>query len=257
MSETLVIQSYRTENVPAWINSCLGSVEAWASLCGLDYRFFGNEIFQRVPAWYRERAKGCLPVLTDLGRLILVREALGSGVGTVIWVDADILIFDPEKLRVDIDAEYAFSRELWVQPGARGLKVYRNVHNAFCMFRQGNPFLDFYIHACLSVMRRVDSNVPNQIVGTKLLTAMHNIIGFPLVEQVGMASPLVLQDLSAGAGGPALTRLVAKSPVTLRAVNLCGSLVGQKVDGVSINDDLMARTVVHLNKEGPSRFRKP
>ena len=257
MSETLVIQSYRTEMVPAWINSCLGSVRAWASLCGLDYRFFGDEIFERVPAWYRERANGRLPVMTDLGRLILVRDALGSGARTVFWIDADVFIFDPDELQVEIDAEYAFSRELWVQQSARGLKVYRNVHNAFCMFRQGNPFLDFYIHACQSVLHRVDSGVPNQIVGTKLLTAMHNIIGFPLMEQVGMASPLVLQDLSAGSDGPALTRLVAKSPTTLRAVNLCGSLVGQKVDGVSINDDLLARTVEHLNKKGPSRFRKP
>ena len=241
--------------VPAWINSCLGSVRAWTSLRGWDYRFFGNEIFERVPAWYRARANGCLPVMTDLGRLILVREALGSGAKTVFWIDADIFIFDPDELRVEIDAEYAFSRELWVQPSARGFKIYRNVHNAFCMFRQGNPFLDFYIHACLSVMRRVDGGVPNQIVGTKLLTAMHNIIGFPLMEQVGMASPLVLEDLSAGVGS-ALTRLVADSPSILRAVNLCGSLVGQKVDGVSIDDDLMARTVEHLYKEGPSTFRK-
>ena len=67
----------------------------------------------------------------------------------------------------------------------------------------------------------------------------------------------MLQDLGALSDGPALTRLVAKSPATLRAVNLCGSLVGQKVDGVSINDDLLARTVEHLNKKGPSRFRKP
>ena len=63
--------------VPAWINSCLRSVRAWASLCGFDYRFFGDEIFERVPAWYRERANGRLPVMTDLGRLILVRDELG------------------------------------------------------------------------------------------------------------------------------------------------------------------------------------
>ena len=94
MSETLVIQSYRTEMVPAWINRCLGSVRAWTSLCGLDYRFFGNEIFELVPTWYRERADGRLPVMTDLGRLILVREALGSGARSVFWIDADIFIFD-------------------------------------------------------------------------------------------------------------------------------------------------------------------
>ena len=47
----------------------------------------------------------------------------------------------------------------------------------------------------------------NQIVGPKLLSALHNMIGYPLIENVGMLSPLVLQDIDK-LGGVALDLLV-------------------------------------------------
>tara|TARA_B100000686_G_C16252242_1_gene695015 strand:- start:276 stop:593 length:318 start_codon:yes stop_codon:yes gene_type:complete len=104
-------------------------------------------------------------------------------------------------------------------------------------------------------MERVDGGVPNQIVGTKLLTAMHNMIGLPLVDQVGMISPLVLHDLGIGKG-PALKCLLTASTNALNAVNLCGSLVDQKIDGVRVDDGLMARAVEFLLNEGPATFSK-
>ena len=245
MTDTVVIQSYRTDNVPDWIDTCQASVRDWAAVRGWDYRFVGDEILDLVPDWYQQRAQGRMPVITDLGRLILARETLQAGSPAAIWVDADVMIFDAHQFTVDIAFDYAFCREIWVQPGASGgLKIYRNVHNAVCLFRQGNPMLEFYIHACQSVMKRVQTEgaggVPNQIVGTKLLTAMHNIVGFPLLDDVGMASPLVLRDLAVG-GGAALDRLQTESPSPLKAINLCGSLVGQSVDGVEIDQGLMMR----------------
>ena len=255
MINTLVIQSYRTEAVPEWIANCLDSVRAWAALQAYEYRFIGDEILDYVPPWYRDRAGGRMPVITDLGRLIAMLKALTDGVGTVVWVDADVVVFGPDDLHADIDGDHAFAREVWVQPGGNGLKVYRNVHNAYCIFRQGNPILDFYIHACLSVMQRVDGGVPNQIVGTKLLTAMHNLIGFPLIENVGMISPLVLRDLLAD-GGPALELLAAESPGSLKAANLCGSLVGSNSDGVDIDDSMMMDAVDRLRTNGGVLFGK-
>jgi hypothetical protein len=243
MTQTVVIQSYRTDNVPQWIDLCQASVRDWAATRGWEYRFVGDEILDLVPDWYQQHAQGRMPVITDLGRLILARETLQAGAPAVVWVDADVMVFDADHFILDIAEDYAFCREIWVQPvTGGGFKVYRNVHNAVCLFRQGNPMLDFYIHACESVMKRVQTGtaggVPNQIVGTKLLTAMHNIVGFPLLNDVGMASPLVLRDLAAG-GGVALDRLKAESASPLKAANLCSSLVGQTVDGVEIDQSSM------------------
>lgn len=232
----------------------MASVRYWASYHGWEYRFVGDEIFDRVPVWYQERAAGRLPVITDLGRLILIREALAEGADTAVWLDADVLVFDAAEFHLEIADDHAFAREHWVQPTdregpGRDFKVYKNVHNAFCLFSHGNAVLEFYIHACERIMRRVDGGVPNQIVGTKLLTALHNIIGFPLIDDVGMISPLVLSDIAAG-GGAALDLLIAKSLEPLKAANLCSSLVGAATDGVDIDEALMERVVERLRTDG-------
>ena len=220
----LVIQSYRTEAVPAWIERCLTSVRDWAAGNDWQYRFMGDEILDLVPKWYHERAQGRLPVITDLGRLLAVRDALDNGMDTVVWIDADVLVFDPDGFDPTPSNAYAFAREVWVQPASRGgFKVFRNVHNAACAFRRGNAMLDFYIHACLSIMECMEGPPAPQIVGPKLLTALHNIIGFRLLPQVGAFSPLTLGAIAED-GGPVLDlyRRHARGPA--RAVNLCLSL---------------------------------
>jgi len=243
---TVVIQSFRTEDVPAWISSCLESVRSWTDEKGYAYRFVGDEIFDMVPARYRENAGHRPPVITDLGRLLLIQGALADGAERAIWLDADVLVFDPARLSFDDDPAYAFGREFWVQPGPDGgLRVYRNVHNAVSLFRRENPFLEFYVHACERIVRAASGSVPNQVVGTKFLTALHNIMGFDLIETVGMLSPLVNGDIAAG-GGPALERLRAVSPRPLAAANLCSSLAGGEADGVSLTDELMGEVCGRL-----------
>ena len=54
--KTVVYQSYRTTSVPAWIDECMKSVRRWAQLKGFEYVFFDDEIFERVPSWYRQKA---------------------------------------------------------------------------------------------------------------------------------------------------------------------------------------------------------
>jgi hypothetical protein len=253
--QALVIQSYRTTDVPEWIEHCLASVRDWAGMAGWHYRFLGDEILDHVPAWYRARAQERMPVMTDLARLIVAREELRSGIDVVAWIDADVLIFDPDGFNPVPSGTAAFSRELWVQedgmPGRP--KAFRNVNNAVCAFRTGNPILDFYIHACESVMRRVVGGVPNQIVGTKMLTALHNIVGFELFDDIGMISPPVARDVVAGTG-PALRLLLNETQLPLQAVNLCNSLVGQRVSGVDVDEALLAAVISRLAIDGKSIF---
>jgi len=249
--KTTVIQSYRTANVPEWIEVCLASVRDWTRQAGFKYSFVGDEIFDRVPDWYKVNAGNRPPVVTDLGRLMLIHEELDAGAERAIWLDADVLVFDPAGLVIDDSFDYAFGREIWVQPDKDGqrLKVYRNVHNAICVFQQANPFLEFYIHACRRIISGASGSVPNQVVGTKFLTALHNIMGFQLIDAVGMASPLVLRDIAAG-GGPALDRLHAVMTVPMAAANLCSSLAGGEADGVETSDDLMMAVCERLTTAG-------
>ncbi len=221
---TVVFQSYRRENVPPWMTRCLDSVRRWAVARGWDYRFVGDAIFELVPGWYMEKAAGTLPIATDLGRLELARRFITEGYRRTVWLDADVLVFDPDGLHMETDSGFAFGRETWVgrTDGGR-LKVFRNVHNAVCVFDVGNPFLDFYIHACLSIVGRHAGGMVPQIVGTKFLTALHNMVGFPLIDAVAMFSPDVVADIARG-GGPALDLYRRTVTAPACAANLCSSL---------------------------------
>ena len=221
---TVVFQSFRTTDVPPWIARCLASVREWARSKGWDYRFVDDAILDMVPDWYLEKAAGCLPIATDLGRLELARRLLAEGYRRTVWLDADVLVFDPENFNIDTNSEFAFGREVWVQRDGGGrLKVFRNVHNAVSVFVEGNSFLDFYVHSCLSIVGRFEGRMVPQIVGTKFLTALHNMVGFALIDAVAMFGPVVLEDIVRG-GGPAieLHRRTLGAPV--RAANLCSSL---------------------------------
>ena len=251
-ASTLVIQSFKSGEIPAWINTCLDSVRLWAKKSNFDYEFVDDEIFDLLPKNYRQIADKRVPILTDLGRLLLIRRAISGAYRTAIWVDADVLVFDPALLSIPLGVGHAFCREMWVQndPNKKGsFRVYKNVHNAVCLFERGDAFLNFYVYACERIVTASQGLVPNQIVGTKFLTALHNIVAFPLINSVGMLSPVVLRDIASG-GGEAIDCLIAELPDPLAAVNLCMSLVGGTGEGVQLSDQRMELICDRLMAQG-------
>lgn len=204
------------------------SVRGWATERGFDYRLIGDELFADVPLAYRVNAGARPPIWADLARLQMA-EGFLRDYDRVVWLDADVLIFDRQALSVDIQSDCAFGREIWVQAGdANRLRVYRNVHNAICVFKSGSAELPFLRQTTQKIIERANPDrIPPQMVGPKLLTALHNIVGFDLVDSVGAASPLVRDDLEKG-GGPALERLLRETPTKLAALNLCASLAGDR-----------------------------
>lgn len=243
--KTVVHQSFRTVDQPDWIGRCLGGVRDWAAARGYEYRFTGDELFDLLPDDFRAKATGRLPILSDLGRLIMARNLLAEGFERTVWVDADVLIFDPGNFDIDIEEDFAFCREVWIQPdGKGGIKVFRNVHNAVSVFVAGNSFLEFYIDACRRVVGRIEgeAGLVNQLVGPKLLSTLHNMIGYPVMQHIGMLSPLVIRDIDQG-GGPALDLLVREKPAPMQAANLCSSLVGGIIDDIDLGHALMGRVV--------------
>lgn len=223
----LVIQSCSPAQRAGWQGACLASVERWVRGQRHDYRFLGDEIFDRVPAWYRDKAGDKRPVVTDYARLLLLREALATGSDTAIWFDADVLVLD-QSLLLDFGGTCAFGQEVWVERKQGRLTARRNVHNAVMVFRHGCPVLPFLIHCVESLMQRVAAaHIAPQFVGPKLLQALHPLADFALLPQAGALSPLVVADLVNG-GGEALTLMLKQTPEPPKAVNLCASLIGDK-----------------------------
>ncbi len=227
-SSTLVIQSHRNLLPFRWLQPCLDSVRDWANAWEFDYCFYHDEqLFASVPSALLDKTVNQKVIATDLGRLRLQQAGLKAGYQTVIWCDADFLIFNPEEFVLP-ESDYALSREVWVQSDGVGkLKAFSKVHNAFLMFRQGNHFLDFYADTAERLLRLNQGGMPPQFIGPKLLTALHNIVKCPVMESAGMLSPLVIRDLLNG-GGKALELFRLKSSGEIHGANLSGSLVNRE-----------------------------
>lgn len=233
---TIVYQSFRPAPVPAWAERCLASVEAWAAGSGFGYRRYGDELFDRLPAWYRDKARGLPMVGTDLGRLLLARELLAEGFERAIWLDADVLVLDARALRPPAGIECAFAREVWVQRGPDGrLSAHEKVNNAFCLFAAGGRVLDFYAYAAESLVRRAGGAIPPTLAGPKLLAVLHNLVAFPLLDGLATLGPVVLADVLSG-GGPALELLRRRMGGPIHAVHLGASLAGREHEGVQVDD---------------------
>ena len=235
-SDTVVIQSHRLPLPFDWLEPCLESVRTWAASRGYDYRFEDDAIFERLDDDLWQQTRSQLVIASDLARLAALQAALEEGYGCAVWIDADTLVFDPDRLHLAQD-DYALGREVWVQEDVQGRpRSYVKVHNAFMQFRMGNPFLAFYRHAAERIVRaHAPGHMVPQIVGPKLLTAMHNIIGCPVVEEAGMLSPAVSRDLLAH-GGTALDEFGLRSIRRPAAVNLCGSLADRELSAGELSE---------------------
>ena len=273
MTKTLVLQSAQSRRAQ-WLDTCLVSVESWAAQANYTYRFIGDELFDQVPEWYMHKVAGRMPIASDLGRLLWIKNLLDQGeADTVVWLDADVLVFAPSLLRVEPVSSCLFGQELWIQKNLSkgsaksGEKPQRqkgkwqarkNVHNALAAFRKGCPVLPFLIEVIQRMMRRVDANfIAPQMMGPKLLTNLHNLADFELMPSVGALSPEVILDLAGheestgknlqGARQGALQALLAKQTEPMLAANLCTSLLGELSADAQEQEDLMLAAIAALN----------
>jgi hypothetical protein len=222
MNNTLVVQSHRMPLPYRWIQACLDSVRSWCELNEYKYHFIGDELFEYLPDSLLEKTQQQKVVASDLARLLLLRDALVRGYETVIWLDADFLIFNLSEFVVP-DHSYAVGREVWIQKDVNGkLKVYKKVHNAFLMFRSGNSFLDFYIETAERLLSKNLGSMPPQFIGPKLLTALHNVSLLPVMNAAGMLSPMVIKSMLQGEG-MAMDLFLQHSPQAISGANLCVS----------------------------------
>lgn len=198
----------------------MDSVRAWAEARGLAHRLVGDELFDVLPADLLDKCADRRVVATDLARLAWIERLLDEGFEPVLWCDADVLVFDPDRLGVP-EGPTSVGREIWVDERGR---VRRHVHNAWLMFRRDNPLLAFYRYAAERVVRAHQGPMVPQLVGPKLLTTLHNLVQLPVTEEVNMLPPMVLRDVLAG-GGRFRDAYLAGCTTPPAAVNLCGSQV--------------------------------
>ncbi|MEZ4400365.1 MAG: hypothetical protein R3B06_10125 [Kofleriaceae bacterium] len=244
----LVLQSYRTDAVAPWLARCMASVRAWAAEAGHRYEFIDDRLFDAVPGWFRDRCGAELLPQTDLARLLAMRARLRAGVARVIWLDADVVVCAPARLRLDGDRGFALCAETWLDADADGgLRASRRLNNAAMVMDAGNPLLDFYIHAVLENAAHLAPGAIGKLeFGPQLLTRLAQVTPLPTIGEVGMLSPPLARAVAAG-GGPACATFARAHGQAIAAVNLCASLVD---DPRGFDAATVARALDHLMATG-------
>ncbi|MBX3118690.1 MAG: hypothetical protein KF784_06465 [Fimbriimonadaceae bacterium] len=241
---TVVYQSYRTFDVPLFIADCLDSVRAWADQSGFEYRFYDDDLFDRVPDWFKEKVRHDKLPMSDLARLILARELLEEGFERAVWADADLLVLKPDSLTVP-DAPCFVCKEVWIDrsPAGRPIAV-QKVNNAFMGFTRQQHVLEFLTECCLRHAEAAKTIAKIEF-GPDLLTHLDRFAHFPRAESVALLSPLVIMDLIQG-GGPWWSLYAQEFGRSFSAINLCGSYLRERVQGLQITEEHFSALVEKL-----------
>ena len=102
------------------------------------------------------------------------------------------------------------------------------------VFLQTSPVLDFLIHTTESMIKRVDpDHIAPQMVGPKLLKALHNLADFDLEPEAGAMSPLLLRAIR-DADMEVLAFFQERRTRPTKCLNLCASVIDET--GVDIQD---------------------
>ncbi len=220
--KTLIIQSFRTRDVPAWITRCLSSVRTWAESRGYDHRLTDDSVFSLCGEDYLEQVGDNKRSITNLCRLELVRRAHQEGYAWAVWIDADVFVFDAQAFGISGVDRYAFARETWIEVFAPGrLRATAAVNNSVFVCRNGEPDLDFLIGATRHVaMHRVIAD--NYQVGGSLIKGLRTSLAFETLGDVGMLSNLLVLALARNET-ELLQRQGRYHGTPLHAANLCAS----------------------------------
>lgn len=218
------------------------SVKAWADLNSFDYRTWDDSFFEYVPEWFRHKANKEICPVADLARLLVAKELLAQGYERCIWVDADMLVFDPEKLIITLERDFMLCHEIWLFTDSAGVRqVSHRVNNSIAVFCKNNLHLDFFIDACLRIGRQ-KATIGKLDVGTNFLSKLRNILPFPLMENVGILSPALMREIILDEPVN-LVEYAQCLNAPLAAVNLCASLDGQDIQGVIANAQVYENVV--------------
>jgi hypothetical protein len=213
--------------VPGWVERCVESVRGWA----VDHELLGEELLDLAPGWVHDAAGDSVLPVTDVARLVLVRDRLAVGHDRVVWLDADVLVWDAADVDVEVDADVAVCAERWVTGapggGLQALPYVSNAALACCSAAAAEALLD----ATLERVRAGD--VRARSLGPDLLGPLHRAAAFGELRGVSVLSPHVVRDVPG-----AWDLLVSSLPWPLGAANLCWSMAH--------HDDVVDRCVDRL-----------
>jgi len=200
------------------------SVQRWADRHGYDYRTCGDDLFDNLPQALHLKLSGRTPILADLARLDWITSVLRERGGLAVWIDADTIVIDAQW-QLPLDTHTFFGEECWIQKDDKTRwRAYLSPHNALMGFSETSPVLPFLKYLSESIIARADPKfIAPQMIGPKLLKALHSLADFRLLPEAGALSPQLLAEW-VGTRGEAWACYESAERPPLAMANLCGSL---------------------------------
>ena len=219
--KVLVIQSYRTSDVPSWINTCMESVRLTAGYNSWDYAFKGDTFLSMAPRWAIAKCGDNKYAVTDICRLQWIKQALAE-YDRVIWFDADVLVFRPDRFKVDDSIGYGFAHEVLFVRADREqhYTVHESVNNAVMFFDRGHLMLDDYHLAVEKILREADGAPPRCALGPELLQRMRKARSAPIYG-IGLFTFEMMHAIASDEGRRILNCYENIAGCQLTAANLC------------------------------------
>jgi hypothetical protein len=187
--------------------------------------------------------------MTDVARLYMMKELFLEGAERVVWVDADVLVFDPENLMLDIDDSFFGIEEISVFAYPDGSTKVSPVglNGAILGARRDSALFSLYLDAVESRVRDYPEEVlPRTIAGPLLLTELAKTNFIKGLTTVGLFTPNILYDIAHRQSY--LPALFAKSfGHKVAAANLCHFFRDLLPDaGAEEYDEIMRKAIEQL-----------
>jgi hypothetical protein len=257
ISDTIVFQSFRTDRVPGWISRCLESARRWAGMRGFEYLFLDDRFFDFIPADLRARTANKV-ILSDLARLLVSRDLLCKGHRRLVWIDADVVVFDPDRWQVPDESDYYFTHELWPTPHPGGVRLDVRANNAVMVFSRNCAVLDFYIDMAKRILLS-EPELKNWHLGVRFLTGLRNVCPLPVLPNIAMLGPDLIKDLLRGPK-QLTSAYVRAMGEPLVAANLCASYAGSTIEDLTLTDAVMdeiTNSLVETRGQALNQFLAP
>lgn len=165
----------------------------------------------------------------------------------VIWIDADVYICNPSSFLVDLPpCKFLFCHEHWVHREGQTIHVAERVNNAVMVMDRDNEFLDFYRYACNQVINEW-KQLSHSAFGTIFLTQIHKMLKQPLLKEVGMLSPILLDAAKQNDREFLDTCLKRRNGFPLHAANLCLTFFNAIYEGRRLDDEAYETAMDYLD----------
>jgi hypothetical protein len=205
------------------------SVQEWTRNRSFDYEFVGDEFFSFAPEWFREKCAEHFYPVTDIARLHLMKKRMPR-YERMVWIDADVIVFDADQFSIETEMGYAFSHEMMLgirSGGQRELSGW-SINNAVMVMHRGNPMLDYYIFAAEEIVRRTPlPQFSRTMIGPKFLNALSSVMPIERLTCVGLFTPEYMNILAHGTDRRLLAAYRQKFGFQMAAANLCHFVRGE------------------------------